>query len=116
MVDFDRVDFFSDASLLEDPYPYFEHLRAKCPLTPLPHHGVVAISGLEEASDIYRDPDTQPGSAKVRVPRRVQGRPAEHQGAHRLRTRYPLLCPGGPLARAEGRISLERILDRMRDI
>ena len=25
-------------------------------------------------------------------------------------------CPGGPLARAEGRISLERILDRMRDI
>jgi len=25
-------------------------------------------------------------------------------------------CPGGPLARAEARISLERILDRMRDI
>ena len=25
-------------------------------------------------------------------------------------------CPGGPLARAEGRISVERILDRMRDI
>ena len=25
-------------------------------------------------------------------------------------------CPGGPLARAEGRISVERILDRMHDI
>ena len=25
-------------------------------------------------------------------------------------------CPGGPLARAEGRVSLERILDRMHDI
>jgi cytochrome P450 len=25
-------------------------------------------------------------------------------------------CPGGPLARAEGRVSLERILDRMQDI
>jgi cytochrome P450 len=58
MADFDQIDFFSDASLLEDPYPYFEHLRAKCPVTPLPHHGVVAISGLDEASDIYRDPNT----------------------------------------------------------
>jgi len=25
-------------------------------------------------------------------------------------------CPGGPLARVEGRVSLERILDRMDDI
>jgi cytochrome P450 len=25
-------------------------------------------------------------------------------------------CPGGPLARVEGRVSIERILDRMRDI
>jgi cytochrome P450 len=25
-------------------------------------------------------------------------------------------CPGGPLARVEGRVSLERILDRMHDI
>ena len=25
-------------------------------------------------------------------------------------------CPGGPLARVEGRVSVERILDRMRDI
>jgi cytochrome P450 len=58
MADYDQVDFFSDASLLEDPYPYFEHLRAQSPLTPLPHHGVVAISGLEEASDVYRDPGT----------------------------------------------------------
>jgi cytochrome P450 len=58
MADFDQIDFFSDASLLDDPYPYFEHLRAKCPVTPLPHHGVVAVSGLDEASDIYRDPDT----------------------------------------------------------
>ena len=29
--DFDQVDFFTDASLLEDPYPYFEHLRVEVP-------------------------------------------------------------------------------------
>jgi cytochrome P450 len=58
MADFDEADFFTDESMLEDPYPYFEHLRAQCPLTPLPHHGVVAITGLDEASDIYRDPAT----------------------------------------------------------
>src|ERR1700694_2769445 len=58
MADYDQVDFFSDASLLKDPYPYFEYLREQCPVTPLPHHGVVAISGLDEASDVYRDPDT----------------------------------------------------------
>ena len=58
MADFEQVDFFSDASLLEDPYPYFEHLRAQCSVTPLPHHGVLAVSGLDEARDVYRDPDT----------------------------------------------------------
>ena len=53
--DFEQVDFFADASLNEDPYPYFEHLRAKCPVTALPHHGVVAVSGWDEAADVYRD-------------------------------------------------------------
>jgi cytochrome P450 len=56
--DFEQVDFFSDPSLLEDPYPYFEYLRAQCPVTPLPHHGVMAVSGWDEAADVYRDPDT----------------------------------------------------------
>ncbi|TML62775.1 MAG: cytochrome P450 [Actinobacteria bacterium] len=56
--DFDQVDFFSDESLNEDPYPYFEHLRSKCSVTPLPHHGVVAVSGYEEAGEVYRDVET----------------------------------------------------------
>ncbi len=56
--DFDHIDFFSDASLLDDPYPYFEHLRAKCPVTPLPHHGVMAVSGYDEANYVYFDSDT----------------------------------------------------------
>ena len=30
--------------------------------------------------------------------------------------RGPHACPGGPLARAEARISIERLLERMKDI
>ena len=57
MTDYDSVDFFADASLLEDPYPYFDHLRSKCPVLATPHHGVVAVSGYEEASEVYLNPD-----------------------------------------------------------
>jgi cytochrome P450 len=40
----------------------------------------------------------------------------ENAGAHIAFGRGAHSCPGGPLARAEGRVSLERILDRMHDI
>jgi cytochrome P450 len=53
MVDYDSVDFFSDTSLIEDPYPYFDHLRGRCPVLPTSHHGVVAVTGFDEASEIY---------------------------------------------------------------
>jgi cytochrome P450 len=53
MIDFDSVDYFMDPSLIEDPYPYFDHLRAQCPVQPTPHRGVVAVSGYEEASEVY---------------------------------------------------------------
>jgi cytochrome P450 len=55
---YESVDFFTDESLIEDPYPYFEHLRSKCPVVATPHYGVVAVSGYDEATEIYRDPDT----------------------------------------------------------
>ena len=42
---FETVDFFADQSLVEDPYPYFDELRSECPVLPLPHLGVVAVSG-----------------------------------------------------------------------
>ena len=58
MANYDAVDFFTDQSLIEDPYPYFDHLRAQCPVLPTDHYGVVAVSGYDEASDIYRDIET----------------------------------------------------------
>jgi len=56
--DWQTIDYFNDKSLNEDPYPYFEDLRAQCPVLPLPHLGVVAVTGYEEASEVYRDTDT----------------------------------------------------------
>ncbi len=56
-MNFDEVDFFADASLLDDPYPYYEHLRSKCPVTPLDRHGVVAVTGIDEANRVYFDTD-----------------------------------------------------------
>ena len=49
MSDFESVDFFTDASLVSDPYPYFDHLRQCCPVMSRPEQGVVAITGHEEA-------------------------------------------------------------------
>ena len=58
MESIESIDFFADQSLVEDPYPYFEALRAECPVLPLPHLGIVAVTGYDEASEVYRDPNT----------------------------------------------------------
>src|SRR4051812_44704040 len=58
MSDWRTLDFFNDESLVEDPYAYFDALRAVCPVLPLPHLGVVAVTGYEELNEGYRDPDT----------------------------------------------------------
>jgi cytochrome P450 family 150 subfamily A5 len=52
---FDAIDFFRGSELIEDPYPYFEHLRARCPITPEPHHDVMMVTGYEEAIAIFHD-------------------------------------------------------------
>lgn len=54
MRDWRTVDFFSDAELVDDPYPYFDQLRGEGPVLPLPN-GVVAVTGFDEASEVYLD-------------------------------------------------------------
>jgi cytochrome P450 len=56
--DWQTIDFFTDQSLVEDPYPYFDELREQCPVLSLPHLGVVAVTGYDEAMEVYRDTDT----------------------------------------------------------
>jgi cytochrome P450 len=56
--DWTTIDFFTDESLVDDPYPYFDALRSVSPVLPLPHLGVVAVTGYDELCEVYRDPDT----------------------------------------------------------
>ena len=58
MSDIDDIDFFRDASVVDDPYPYLDGLRARCPVHQEPHHGVFMVTGYEEALAVYRDPTT----------------------------------------------------------
>jgi cytochrome P450 len=56
MSEFDKVDIFTDAALVDDPFPYFEHLRSQCPVHPLPQRNVMAVTGFDEALKVYNNP------------------------------------------------------------
>ncbi|MGC9496384.1 cytochrome P450 [Streptomyces sp. WG7] len=68
MTDYDAICFFHDEALVIDPYPYFEDLRARCPLQREPHHGVVMVTGYEEAVQIYNDHETFSSCTSVTGP------------------------------------------------
>jgi cytochrome P450 len=56
--DYDAVDFFRDNSQVADPYPYFDHLRDTGAVQTEPHHGVVMVTGYDEACAIYNDAES----------------------------------------------------------
>jgi cytochrome P450 len=56
VTDFETVDFFTDESLVPDPYPYFDHLRSKCPVVQATPFNVLAVTGYDEALAVYKDP------------------------------------------------------------
>jgi cytochrome P450 len=56
VTDFEEVDYFTDASLVPDPYPYFDHLRSKCPVAQATPFNVLAVTGYDEALAVYKDP------------------------------------------------------------
>lgn len=77
MSEFEKVDFFTDVSLIPDPYPYFDHLRARCPVLPRPDQGVMAVTGHAEALAVYKDPAF---SSCVSVAGPFSGLPFEPEG------------------------------------
>jgi cytochrome P450 len=68
VTDFETIDFFRDDRLVADPYPYFDALRAKCPVTPEPHQGVTMVTGWQEAVDVYNDEHTFSSCVSVTGP------------------------------------------------
>jgi cytochrome P450 len=56
VTDFETVDFFTDESLVPNPYPYFDHLRSKCPVVQATPFNVLAVTGYDEALTVYKDP------------------------------------------------------------
>ena len=58
MSSYEDIDFFTAASLWDDPYPYFEYLRSKGPVCRLPRHNAVAVTGHDEALAVFNDPAT----------------------------------------------------------
>ncbi|HET6950301.1 MAG TPA: cytochrome P450 [Acidimicrobiales bacterium] len=68
MTDIDAINFFRDGDMVVDPYPYFEALRQECPVRREPHHGVLMVTGYDEAVQIYNDTDTFSSCTSVTGP------------------------------------------------
>jgi cytochrome P450 len=56
-IDGPAIDFFTDPSLIADPYPYYEEVRAHGPVWQEPVYGAFVITGYGEISAVYRDPE-----------------------------------------------------------
>ena len=94
MSGFDEIDFFTDQSLVDDPYPYFEYLRSRGPVCREPHHGVVAVTGYDEAAEVFRNSAVFSSCNSVTGP--FPGLPFEPEGddigalIERFRDQFPL--------------------------
>lgn len=55
MTGFDTLEFFSDESLVVDPYRYYAEKRSECPVHFDARQGIMAVTGYDEAASVYRD-------------------------------------------------------------
>ena len=60
MSDFESVNFFTDRSVQDDPYPYLDWVRQQGPVWREPNYGLFMITGHPEAMAVYSDPATFP--------------------------------------------------------
>jgi cytochrome P450 len=62
MSEFETANFFADRSIQDDPYPYFDWVRAQSPVWREPNYGLYIITGHPEAMAIYGDPASFPSN------------------------------------------------------
>jgi cytochrome P450 len=60
VTDFRKVNFFTDRSVQDDPYPYLDWVREQGPVWQEPRYGTFMITGHPEAMIVYSDPATFP--------------------------------------------------------
>jgi cytochrome P450 len=68
MTDWQELDFFKDPGLVADPYPYLAAARERCPVWREPHHGVVMVTGYDEAAEVFQDTATFSSCVSVTGP------------------------------------------------
>jgi cytochrome P450 len=68
MTNFDSVDYFTDQSLIPNPHPYFDHLRARNPTACPINNEVLAVTGWEAANAVYKDVDSYSSCVAVAGP------------------------------------------------
>lgn len=55
MTDLQNANLFRDRSVQDDPYPYFDAIRAQGPVWQEPHYGIFMVTGYDEALAVYND-------------------------------------------------------------
>ena len=79
MTELDQLDFFTDQTLVADPYPYMEAMREGCPVRREPHQNVLVVTGYDEAVAVFGDADTFSSCTAVTGP--FPGFPVPIEGA-----------------------------------
>lgn len=71
-------DYFTDTSVLKDPYDYFEEMYSKSPVHQLKSRAIVIVTGFEESLEVLRN--TQDFSSMISVPGAAYPLPFEPKG------------------------------------
>jgi cytochrome P450 family 150 subfamily A5 len=68
MTELENLDFFTDQTLVADPYPYMEAMRSGCPVRREPHKNVMMVTGYDEALAVFGDSENFSSCSAVTGP------------------------------------------------